>query len=119
MGPKSRRFSLLVLIVAVPAIALAGLQLSIGEHGFDWTTVEDDRAHFRWTADVTNDGGGAVEADVTVELLDDDDGVIHRDSTTATLQAGETRTVTHEGDLAFDQAADVVSFRFRIEPRTR
>ena len=54
--------------------------------------------------------------EVAIDLLDDDDGVLHTDSGTVTVVAGEIVTVDHEGSMPFDGAADVVSFRFRLLP---
>ncbi len=102
--------------LALAGTAFAVADLRLGEHGFDWTTVEQDRAHFRWTAEVINDTTQDVEVEVTVDLLDDDDAVIASDSTSATLAAGQRARVEHDGSLPFDRAADVVSFRFRLDP---
>lgn len=92
-------------------------QLELGAHSFDWTTVEEERAHFRWSAEVINGTGRSVEVVVTVDLLDDDDSIVDSDSTTVTLEAGQRRTVRDDGSLPFDRAADVVSFRFRLTPK--
>lgn len=110
---------LMMILLAVPvrATLAAAAQLTLGEHSFDWTTVEEERAHFRWSADVVNETARGVEVEVTVDLLDDNDAVVHSDSTTSTLDAGQRRTVRSEGSLPFDRAADVVTFRFRIAPR--
>ncbi len=98
----------------------AGTVVCLGASSFDWTDVDDqDRAHFRWTAEVLNDGARAFRVRVTVELLDADDGVVTSDSATASVEAGGQVAVEHTGVLAYDRAADVVSFRFRVEPLPR
>lgn len=108
---------LLALAILAATPAPGAVQLTLGDHSFDWTTVEDERAHFRWSAEVHNESGRTMEVVVTVDLLDDDDSVVHSDSTTTTLEAGQRRTVRDEGSLPFDRAADVVSFRFRLAPQ--
>lgn len=108
---------LLSCAVGLGASAAArATQLRIGESDFDWTTVEQDRAHFAWSAEVINEAGRDVDVKVTVDLLDDDEGIVYSDSVTTRVANAQTRTVRHEGSLPFDRAADVVRFRFRLEP---
>lgn len=117
-----QRFRILVaLLLCVLCLTyapglLASLQLRLGEHSFDWTTVEQERAHFRWSAEVTNGTGRNVRVTVTVDLLDDDDAVVHSDSTSVEMAREATQRIRHEGSLPFDRAADVVTFRFRLMP---
>lgn len=116
------RFRILAALAALALLlthapgATAAFQLRLGEHSFDWTTVEQERAHFRWNAEVTNATGRNVRVTVTVDLLDDDDSVVHSDSTTVEMARDATQRVRHEGSLPFDRAADVVTFRFRLAP---
>ncbi len=108
----------MIASVAAAGLVLAEQQVRLAEHGFDWTTVdEQDRAHFHWRADVVNESGRDLDVDVTVDLLDDDDAVLYSDATTARIGASATTMVEHEGSLPYDRAADVVSFRFRVDPR--
>jgi hypothetical protein len=114
----------LVIAVFTASLVFAAQQLTLGEHAFDWTTIEQDRAHFVWNADVVNESSAAFEVTVTVDLLDDDDATVgSRDdcqvrgaSAATSVAPGQTRTVRNEGSLPFDCAADVVSFRFRLDP---
>ena len=105
-------------LALLAAVAAAAVEVRLGEHGFDWTTVEEDRAHFRWSAEVINETSQALEMTVTVDLLDDDDAVVHSDSVSTSVQPQSTQQVEHDGSLLFDRAADVVSFRFRLDPVT-
>ena len=105
-----------VLLAPLVGSVLAAQDLRLGEHEFDWSAVEQERAHFRWSAEVINDTTRAFDVEVAIDLLDDDDGVLHTDSGTVTVVAGEIVTVDHEGSMPFDGAADVVSFRFRLLP---
>lgn len=107
----------LLLTTALAAAPLPSVEVRLGEHAFDWTTVEDDRARFSWSAEVVNDTRERVVVKVSVDLLDDDDAVVHTDSTEVTVAAGATTAARHEGSLSFDAAAGVVSFRFRLQPR--
>lgn len=117
------RFAALALASAV-GVAAAAPQLTLGEHSFDWTTVEQERAHFAWSAEVINDSNAPFEVTVAVDLLDDDDSSVASRSGCAvrgatakvTVPAGQSRAVRNEGSLTFDCAADVVSFRFRLDP---
>lgn len=108
----------LLLALVLPAAAWGSAQLRLGEHSFDWSTVEQERAHFNWSAEVTSETDQAVRVTVTVDLLDDDDSVVHSDSTTIDLAPGATERVRAEGSLPFDRAADVVTFRFRLTPES-
>lgn len=114
----------ILLIAGAVSLAAAAPQLRLGEHAFDWTTVEQERAHFAWSAEVVNDSNAAFEVTVAVDLLDDDDSSVASRSDCAvtgtsaevSVPAGQSRTVRNEGSLPFDCAADVVSFRFRLDP---
>jgi len=102
-------------LLIVPA-ARASAQLRLGEHAFDWTTVEQDRAQFSWSAEVINESTQSFQVKVAVDLLDDQDAIVVSDSTDVAVGPGQRLTVKHDGSLPFDRAADVVSFRFRLEP---
>ncbi|HJO02871.1 MAG TPA: hypothetical protein QGG47_02730 [Acidobacteriota bacterium] len=104
------------LLLALAGAVGAEQELRLGEHEFDWSTVEQERAHFRWSAEVINDTTRPFDVEVAIDLLDDDDGVLHTDSGSVTVVAGEVATFRHEGSMPFDGAADVVSFRFRLLP---
>jgi len=105
---------LLVALIALPATALGTAAFLLGEHGFDWSTSDAETAYFEWNAEVTNDSGRAARAIVAVELLDNDDQIVHTDSVSLELQAGETRTVRDQGSLPLTEAANVMQFRFRV-----
>ena len=113
-----------MLLIATLALALPLAQLRLGEHSFDWTTVETERAHFAWSAEVVNESSSPFEVTVAVDLLDDDDATVGSRSgctvrggtAVVSVPPGQTRTVRNEGSLPFDCAADVVSFRFRLDP---
>jgi len=122
--PTAAKLTPALLLIAGLALALPLAQLQLGEHTFDWTTVESDRAHFAWSAEVVNESSSPFEINVAVDLLDDDDATVGSRSgctvrggtAVVTVPAGQTRTVRNEGSLPFDCAADVVSFRFRLDP---
>ena len=108
-----------VALLASPALLAAApsAEVRLGRHSFDWTTVENDRALFAWSAEVVNDTRDSVVVQVFVDLLDDDDAVVKTDSVELTLAAGEIQTARHDSSMSFDAAAGVVSFRFRLQPR--
>ena len=114
--------AVLVLVALVSAVAEQGLaaqELRLGKHEFDWSTVEQERAHFRWSAEVINETTLAFDVEVAIDLLDDDDGVLHTDTGSVTVVAGEFATVEHEGSMPFDGATRVMSFRFRLMASSR
>jgi len=119
IGPWTVRPLAAVLLVGAmcSSVTARPQQVSLGEHGFEWTTVDDqDQAHFRWSAEVINAANREFAIEVVVDLLDDEDGVLLTDSTGARIGPGETMTVEHAGALSYDRAADVVLFRFRVNP---
>lgn len=105
----------LLLVSLTWTSGLANPQVSLGEYGFDWTTVEQERANFHWSAIVVNDSAQKFTVEVTIELLDDDDAVVATDSTSTTIDGNTQRKVEHESSLSFERAADVVSSRFRLQ----
>ena len=107
---------IVVLLLVAPPPGVAAPELRLGDHDFDWTSVEQERARFGWWADVVNDTSRAFDVEVVLELLDDDDKLIQDDSVTVSVAAGSTVRATHEASMPFDRAADVASFRFRLEP---
>ncbi len=107
---------LAALLTPLGGSVLAAQLLRLGEHEFDWSTVEQERVHFRWSAEVINDRTRAFDVEVAIDLLDDDDGVLHTDTGTVTVVAGEVVTLEQEGSMPFAGAANVVSFRFRLLP---
>ena len=104
-------------VFLIPLLAAAFWQAGVRVHEqhFDWTTADQDQAHFEWSAAVINETTKPYEVQIVLELLDDDDNVIHRDDMTITLQPAQQRNVQHEGALDFDAAVAVVSYRFRRE----
>jgi len=117
------RFRTLIVVAlvcaALPVAVIASQQLKLGKSNFDWNDAEQEVAHFAWAAEVINESAEDVEVEVSLDLLDDDDRVIHTDSARTTASAGATTRVEHEGSLPFDKAVDVVSSRFRIDPLDR
>lgn len=107
-------FALLSLPLTWTSV-LANSQVRLGENGVDWTTVEQERANFHWSAVVVNDSAQTFTVEVTLELLDDDDAVVATDSTATTIDGNTQSMVEHASSLSFDRAADVVSFRFRLQ----
>lgn len=114
------RFRTLIVVAfvctALPVALIATQQLKLGKSDFDWNDAEQEVAHFAWAAEVINESAQDVEVEVSLDLLDDDDRVVHTDSTRKVALAGATTRVEHEGSLPFDTAVDVVSSRFRIDP---
>jgi hypothetical protein len=112
------RGSVVVALVcaALPLAAFAAQQLKLGKSDFDWRDSEQEVAEFAWAAEVINEASTDVEVEVSLDLLDDDDRVIHTNSTRATAMAGATTPVEGGGSMPFDKAVDVVSSRFRIDP---
>jgi hypothetical protein len=118
MRCKCVRTSVVVALVcaALPFAALAAQQLKLGKSDFDWKDSETEVAEFSWAAEVINESSTDVEVEVSLDLLDDDDRVIHTDSTRTTAVAGATTQVERDSSMPFDKAVDVVSSRFRIDP---
>ncbi|MFW6198743.1 MAG: hypothetical protein ACOC5E_02860 [Acidobacteriota bacterium] len=121
-GPPA--LALLPLLIALPTAAAQTVR--VADSTFDWTDIEQERALFEWSADVVNEQPREVEVRVTLLLLDGDDEVVcwgqgaeercARDSVDITLEASGERTVRDEGSIPYDRAAEVVSFRFRVDP---
>ncbi len=103
----------------LPVTVIAAQQLKLGKSDFDWKDSEQEVAEFAWAAEVINESAQDVEIEVSLDLLDDDDRVIHTDSTRTMAAAGATTRVEHDGSMPFDRAVDVVSSRFRIDPLSR
>jgi hypothetical protein len=115
----ARRAAVLVLAALVLSLAgavLATQELHLGEHDFDWSAVEQERARFRWSVEVINDTNRPFDVEVSIDLLDDDDSVLHTDTGSVTVVAGGLDTFQHEGSMPFDDAAKVTSFRFQLKP---
>ncbi len=114
------RFRTLIVVAficaSLPVAVIAAQQLKLGKSDFDWKDAEQELAHFAWAAEVINESEQDVEVEVSLDLLDDDDRVVHTDSTRKVALAGATTRVEHDGSLPFDKAVDVVSSRFRIDP---
>ena len=70
----------------------------------------------RKTMPPINESSTDVEVEVSLDLLGDDDTVLHTDSKRAVAAAGATTEVNQDGSLPFDTALNVVSSRFRIDP---
>jgi len=117
---RYERFRVLILVAfvcaALPLAVIAAQHLKLGKSDFDWKDAEQEVAHFGWVAEVINESSQDVEVEVSLDLLDDDDRIVHTDSTRQVAVAGATTRVEHEGSLPFDEAIDVVSSRFRIDP---
>lgn len=115
---------LLLILVAAPASGAQSVR--VADNTFDWTDIEEDRALFEWSAEVVNERSREAEVRVMLVLLDADDEVVcwsrggqercARDSVDVTLEASGTRTVRSQGSIPYDRAAEVVSFRFRVDP---
>lgn len=106
--------ALLVLLAA----ALPGAQAieMLNEH-FDWGEADQEQVTYEWSVEVVNSGDEAIDVEVVFQMLDDDDQVVHRDPVRVTLQADQSRVLRHDGSLQYERAADVVSYRFRFNPR--
>ena len=94
----------------------------VRDRGFDWIDADGDIATFSWQVEVINETDRAYRVQVILELLDDDDRVINRDEqginrdfVTVTLEPGERQTVGNQGQLPYDRAAELVSYRHRRE----
>lgn len=96
--------------------AAASAELRLGEHDFEWTDSDQERARFVWSAVVINDTDSDVAVDVSVDLLDDDDRIVHTETIRHQAVAGSQERVEDAGSLPFDKAVDVVSYRFRVDP---
>lgn len=100
----------------VAAVRAAVQSVRLENQQFDWGEASQDQVTYRWSAEAVNDSDGSQRVEVVFQMLDDDDQIVHRDSVTVTLQARQRRTVRQQGSLAYDRAADVVSYRFRVNP---
>ncbi|NKB89892.1 MAG: hypothetical protein GKS06_16895 [Acidobacteria bacterium] len=104
----------LCLCLAIAASASA--ELTLGKSNFEWPDADNENAYFSWFAEVINSADTEVTVDVSAVLLDDDDRVVHTDTTQERVPAGATLRVSHEGSLDYARAQDVVSYRFDVEP---
>jgi hypothetical protein len=107
----------LAILVATAAVA-DPLQVKLGKSNFEWPDANAERAFFAWFAEVINESSDAVDVQVWVDFLNDDDEVVHTDGARQTVPGNATTRVDQEGSLAYTKAADVVSYRFRIEEAT-
>jgi len=87
---------------------------------FDWVDVIEDGATYEWSVDVTNNTSSAVRLQIILDLLDDDDRPINRDeqnnpydAVIITVEPGQTVAVEQQGVIAYDKAAQVVTYRHR------
>lgn len=87
---------------------------------FDWVDVVEQGATYEWSVDVTNNTDAAVRLQVILDLLDDDDQPINRDEqnnpydvVTITVEPRTTVAVEEQGRIAYDRAAEVVTYRHR------
>ena len=94
----------------------------VRDRGFEWIDADGDIATFTWQVEVINDTDQEYRVQVILELLDDDDRVINRDEqginrdfVTVTLKPRTRQTVGEQGQLPYDRAAELVSYRHRRE----
>ncbi|MFQ5743786.1 MAG: hypothetical protein ACE5HV_09390 [Acidobacteriota bacterium] len=112
-------------LLALPASASAAQNqpgVRLVNAAFDWLDASEDTATFEWSVDVVNETREPHRVRVILELLDDDDQVVNRDEqgtnsdmVTIKLGPGERQTIEQRGELPYDRAAEVVSFRHRRE----
>lgn len=86
----------------------------------DWLDVVEEGATYEWSVDVTNHTGNTVRLRIILTLLDDDDRAINRDeqgnpfdAVIITVEPGQTVPVEQQGIIAYDRAAEVVTYRHR------
>lgn len=125
---RSRVLATVTLLLCVGLLlpAAASQAVRVADSSFDWTDIEQERALFEWSADVVNERPAEVQARVSLLLLDGDDETVcwdqdgqrrcARDSVEITLQPSQTRTVQHQGSMPYEHAAEVVSWRVRVDP---
>jgi hypothetical protein len=111
------------LALAAPSSAALALQkdpIELRNPYFDWVDVIEDGATYEWSVDVTNNTSSAVRLQIILDLLDDDDRPINRDeqnnpydAVIITVEAGQTVAVEQQGVIAYDKAAQVVTYRHR------
>lgn len=111
------------LALAAPSSAALALQkdpIELRNPYFDWVDVIEDGATYEWSVDVTNNTSSAVRLQIILDLLDDDERPINRDeqnnpydAVIITVEAGQTVAVEQQGVIAYDKAAQVVTYRHR------
>lgn len=114
-------FAVLLLGSAASTHALAQNEpIELRNQYMDWLDVVEQGATFEWSVDVTNNTDAPVRMQVILDLLDDDDQPINRDEqnnpndlVTITVQPHTTVAVEQQGVIAYDRAAEVVTYRHR------
>ena len=108
--------SLLPVFYASSVLAQAQGSLELADEEFDWDDIVQDQATFRWSAKVANKASRSFEVQVILDLLDENDQVIHSDRVSIMLQGEQERNVQRTGSISYEVALEVVSYRFRLQP---
>lgn len=92
--------------------------IELANEFMDWVDVNEEGALFRWSVDVTNNTANPVRLQVIFDLLDDDARPINRDeqnnplnTVIITVDAGARQSVEQQGIVAYDRAAEVVTYQ--------
>lgn len=116
--------SSLALPLPAAAVAFPPLQpdVRLEEPRFDWVDASEETAFYEWSVEVVNDTDRTHRVRVVLELLNDDDQVVNRradgqpmDFVDLTLEPGQRHTVERQGEIAYELAAEAVSYRHRRE----
>lgn len=115
--------AIVALAVASPSRAVPAPQkdpIELRNPYFDWVDVIEDGATYEWSVDVTNNTSSPVRLQIILDLLDDDDRPVNRDeqnnpydAVIITVEPGQTVAVEQQGVIAYDKAAEVMTYRHR------
>lgn len=127
--PRGRLAVVLLLVVAAgPLAAVAAAQQSdirIRDPYFEWVDADAQVATFEWSVELVSTMQEPQRVRVVLELLDEDDQNVEEqapdrcraanNTQELTVQPGTTVQVTQRGNIPYDCAAEVVTFRARRE----
>lgn len=83
--------------------------INIANANFDWGETTPDEASYTWSARVTNDTMATLDITVLFSFYDANDEVLQTESASVRLAPAESRTVSGEGTMIWDEANEIYS----------
>jgi len=106
---------LALLAVAMPALAQDELIVRATNPSFSWGAKQDQQATYEWNSTLSNPSRRETTVIVSLQLLDNEGGVVAADTKQVTI-AGETEmSVGGEAMLAYPDARSAAKYRIMVE----
>lgn len=96
---------------AEPTVPTLVGEIRVSGEDFEWGETNTENAAYTWTARVTNDTTATLDISVRFEFLDENDAVVQTETKTVRLDPAASRTLRESGNMNYDQANRVYSFR--------